>query len=167
MKERRIPRKNYIIYGIIVVVTLTLVFYANEWYKAYKQNELENSYIAEYVKEVNYPEFQNYVLENSDLIVYIGEKNSEKCVSFEKELHKVIKEYNLEDEVIFLNVSDVNNLNVITDTYRISSLNTSLSIPSVAILKNSKFYDILNSNDDNELRSDEIIQLLEEHEYIK
>ena len=59
MKERKIPRKNYIIYGIIVVVTLALVFYANEWYKAYKQHELENSYIASHVKEVNYLEFQN------------------------------------------------------------------------------------------------------------
>lgn len=167
MKGRRIPRKNYIIYGIIVVVTLALVFYANEWYKAYKQNELENSYIADYVKEVNYPEFQNYILENPDLIVYVGEKNSTKCVSFEKIFHDVIKEYNLEDEVIFLNVSDINNIKEITDVYNIKSLNTSLNIPSIAILKNSKFNDILNSNDDNEIRSDEIIQLLEEYEYIK
>lgn len=167
MKERKIPRKNYVIYGIIVVVTLALVFYVNEWYKAYKQHELENSYIAEYVKEVNYNEFKNYVLENTNLIVYIGEKNSEKCVNFEKKLYKVIKEYNLEDDVVFLNVTDINDLTQIFNTYKINTINSALNIPSIAILTNSKFNDLLNSDDNNEIRTDEIVQLLEEHEYIK
>ncbi|MBQ7141334.1 MAG: hypothetical protein IJO32_07530 [Bacilli bacterium] len=167
MKERKIPRKNYIIYGIIVAVTLVLVFYSNEWYKVYKQNELENSYIANYIKEVNYLEFQNYVLENPNLIVYIGEKNSEKCVNFEKKLYKVIKENNLEDEIIFLNVSNVTDLNQILRDYKLTTLNSNLNIPSIAILNNSKFSDILNSDDKNEIRTDEIAQLLVEYEYIK
>jgi len=167
MKEKKIPRKNYIIYGIIVVVTLTLVFYVNEWYKAYKQYELENSYISKYIKEANYLEFQNYTLENPNLIVYIGQKNCRKCVKLEKELYKVIKKYNLEDEVIFLNVTDLEDLNQILNKYKKNNLNASVNIPSIAILDNFMFNDILNSNDENEIRTDEIVQLLMEYEYIK
>ena len=59
MKEKKIPTKNYVIYGIIVVATLIAVFYTNEWYTAYKKSIFENSYISEYVTEINYNEYEN------------------------------------------------------------------------------------------------------------
>ena len=77
MKEKKIPVKNYVIYGVIVVITIVIVMYLNEWYKAYKKSELNESYIAKYVNEVNYDEFSNYVLENPDGIIYIDLAHNE------------------------------------------------------------------------------------------
>ena len=92
MKERKIPTKNYVIYGIIVVVTLFAIFYLNEWYKAYKKAELQNSYISKYVTEVNYNEFENYIQENPNTIIYIGKTNSESSIKIEKDLYKILKD---------------------------------------------------------------------------
>lgn len=165
--ERKIPRKNYIIYSIIVIITISLVMYLNEWYKAYKSNELTNSYISQYINEINYEEFENLTLENTNIIVYVGEKNSEKCIKLEKDLYKIIKKYSLKDETVFLNVTDIDNINKITNKYNIDNLKTNLNVPSIAIIKDSKITDILNSDENNEIKNDLIIQLLEEYEYIK
>ena len=91
--DRKIPKKNYIIYAVIVIATILVVLYLNSWYKAYKQNELDNSYISKYINELNYEEFKNFSIENPNLIVYIGKTNCENCIKVEKELylHPTIK----------------------------------------------------------------------------
>lgn len=165
--ERKIPRKNYIIYAVIVVVTLALVLYLNSWYKAYKQEELENSYIAKYINQVSYEEFKTLSIENPNLIVYIGTTNCEKCVKLEKDLYQIINKNDLKDETIFLNVTDSSNLKDIESEFNKENLNLTYSIPSIAILKDSKITDVLNSDNNNEIKKDLVVQLLEEYEYIK
>ncbi len=165
--ERKIPRKNYIIYGVIVIVTIAVVLYLNSWYKAYKQNELENSYISKYIHEINYEEFKNFSVENPNLIVYVGKTNCEECVKLEKELYKIIDDNELKDNTVFLNVTDLSSITTLEKEFNKEGLDIKFNIPSIAILKNSEFTDILNSSDENNIKSDLIIQLLEEYEYIK
>ena len=165
--DRKIPKKNYIIYGIIVIATILVVLYLNSWYKAYKQNELDNSYISKYINELNYEEFKNFSIENPNLIVYIGKTNCENCIKLEKELYKIIDDNELKDETVFLNVTDLSNLSSIEKDFNESGIKLNDNVPSIAILKNSKFTDILNSDDQNNINNDLIIQLLEEYEYLK
>lgn len=166
-KEKKIPRKNYIIYAAIVAFTIVVVIYATEWYKAYKQNELENSYISKYINEIKYDEFDNYVLENPDKIIYIGKTNCEKCIQFEKNFYKVIKDNELLDQVVFFNIENEDNINKITSKYNVENLSNEVILPSIAILRNSKITDILNSTEENIITDDLIDQLLEEYEYKK
>lgn len=165
--DKKIPKKNYIIYAFIVIITLALVIYATEWYKAYKQSELDNSYITKYVNEINFEEFENYTLENPNNIIYIGKTNCEECLKLEKNLYKIIKKNELVDETVFLNVTNFNDLNKITDKYNIETLKSNINVPSIAILKDSKITDVLVGNEKNIITSDLINQLLEEYEYIK
>ena len=164
--ERKIPKKNYIIYAIIVVVTLALVLYMNEWYKAYKQKQLDESYIAKHINEVNYEEFKYISRENPNLIIYIGKTNCKECIKLEKNLYKIIDKNELKDEMIFLNVTALDNINRLSD-YSREELNLNYNVPSIAILKDSKITDVLNSNENKEITDDLIVQLLEEYEYIK
>jgi len=172
MKERKIPVKNYVIYGVIVVVTLLAVFYLNEWYKAYKISELNNSYIAKHVQELNYDEFNNYVQENPNGIVYIGITDSEECLNFEKKLYQVIKSNDLIEDMVFLNLTEISNQSnylsrVQTDYYN-SGVSTPLTnVPSVAIMRNGKFVDIIISEEDITLEKSNVVNLLERQEYIK
>ena len=166
MKERKIPVKNYVIYSVIVVVTLLVVFYLNEWYKAYNVNELNNSYIAHYVQELNYDEFKNYVQENPNGIVYIGITDCAECLDFEKKLYQVIKSN------VFLNLTSISNQSnyldmVQTDFYNHNISNTLNNIPSVAIMKNGKIVDIIISEKDIVLEKSNVVNLLERQEYIK
>lgn len=169
MEQRKIPTKNYIIYGVIVVISLLFVFYLNEWFKAYKENELANSYIANYVSEVSYQEFENYIQENPNMIVYIGMKDSEECLSVEKKLYKIIEKYDLIEETVFLNVEDNNssNLNSLKQKYYNQSLTTQIdNVPAIAIVTNKKIVDIVVSDKDGNIERGDIIGLLEGQELI-
>lgn len=165
--DRKIPTKNYVIYSIIVIITLALVLYINSWYKAYKQKELDESYIAQYVNKINYEEFKTFAVENPNLVVYIGTTNCDSCLKLEKDLYKVIKQYNLKDETIFLNITNLSKVEELKKDFNLETLKSNYSIPSIAILKDSKIIDVLNSDKSGNIKKDLIIQLLEEHEYIK
>lgn len=169
MKERKIPTKNYVIYGIIVVVTLVTVFYMNEWYKAYKESILENSYISEYVTEINYSEFENYIQENPSTIIYISKTNSEASIKIEKDLYKIIKNNELSDEIVFLNLTGNENvLSDIENKYFSATLSTDLArVPAIAIFDNKKIVDVLVSDEELKISRSDILKLLEGQEYIK
>jgi len=169
MKEKKIPTKNYVIYGIIVVVTLVAVFYMNEWYKAYKESVLENSYISKYVTEINYSEFENYILENPNTIIYISKTNLETSIKIEKDLYKIIKDNELTDEVVFLNLTGNEYiLDEIENKYYNVTLSTDLNrVPAIAIFNNMKIVDILVSDDEEKISRSDILKLLEGQEYIK
>ncbi len=169
MKERKIPTKNYVIYGIIVVVTLVAVFYMNEWYKAYKESILENSYISEYVTEINYSEFENYIQENPSAIIYISKTNSEASIKIEKDLYKIIKANELTDEIVFLNLTDNENvLSDIENKYFSTILSTDLNrVPAIVIFDNMKIVDVLVSDEEEKISRSDILKLLEGQEYIK
>ena len=169
MKEKKIPTKNYVIYGIIVVATLIAVFYTNEWYTAYKKSIFENSYISEYVTEINYNEFENYIQENHSAIIYISKTNSESSIAIEKELYKIIKNYELTDEMVFLNLTGNENvISEIENKYYNSTLLSDLTrIPAIAIVNNMKIVDVLVSDENEQISKSDILKLLEGQEYIK
>ena len=169
MEKRKIPMKNYIIYGFIVIVTLVAVFYTNEWYKAYKISELENSYISKYVTEINYDEFENYILENPNVIIYISKTNSEASINIEKQLYKIIKDNELTDEIVFLNLTGNENVldNIEKKYYKTNLLNNLDRIPAIAVLNDMKIVDILVSDEDYKISKSDILKFLEGHEYIK
>ena len=172
MKKRKIPTKNYIIYSVIVIVTLLAVFYLNEWYKAFKINQLNNSYIANYVQELNYEEFKNYAQENPNSIVYMGITNSEECLTFEKKLYKVIKDNNLLDELVFLNLTDISKQDDYLDRVQTDFYNSVITVkldnvPSVAIMRSGKIVDIIVDEENTVLEKSNIINLLERQEYTK
>lgn len=169
MKEKKIPTKNYVIYGIIVVVTLVAVFYANEWYTEYRKAELENSFISKYVTEINFDEFENYILENPNGIIYMGKTNSEISINLEKDLYKIVKDNGITEEVVFLNLTgNENNLNNIQNKYYIENLSYNLTdLPALAIFRDNKIVDILINNEKEKISKSDIVRLLEVHEYIK
>ncbi|MBE6153585.1 MAG: hypothetical protein E7166_05115 [Firmicutes bacterium] len=169
MEKRKIPMKNYIIYGFIVIVTLVAVFYTNEWYKAYKISELENSYISKYVTEINYDEFENYILENPNVIIYISKTNSEASINIEKQLYKIIKDNELTDEIVFLNLTGNENVldNIEKKYYKTNLLNNLDRIPAIAVFNDMKIVDILVSDEDYKISKSDILKFLEGHEYIK
>lgn len=71
--------------------------------------ELEKSYpeIYDVLDSVTYKNFTQRINEGTDVYVYVGRPSCGDCKGFEPELINAIKEKNLQDQLIYLNVQSI------------------------------------------------------------
>lgn len=107
-KKKDIPKKNYFILGIILIISCILVYYINAWYSLYQYEKRGNSPITTYMEIINYNEVENYIEENSDAIIYISKSNNLKIRKFEEDNEKLFKKLELNYNVLYMDAKDVN-----------------------------------------------------------
>lgn len=99
-----IPKKNYyILLGLIlgtIFLTLSLSYiYIN------KDKTISNFYM--YSNKITSEEFDEYIIENPNLIVYISDKYNLSYEDFEKKFEKKINELNLKDNLVYIDKSSL------------------------------------------------------------
>ena len=104
LPKKKIPTKNYIYLTLIIIITISITYYLYLWLVAYKEIESQ-SILEDYLQVINYSDIDNYVVENNDSFIYIT-NNDNDYGKFENELSSLIKEYNLFDDILYLDVSD-------------------------------------------------------------
>jgi hypothetical protein len=165
--------RNYLFYVLIVLFTIALLIYFRAWYKAYVTHQLTIPVINEYLNEVKYEELNNYIDETPKFGLYMCTSNEEKCRSFEKQFKKLVRKYNLKDQIVYLNLNTFNNGDINYST--LLSQNSGIkalkgndhffeSYPTIAIFNNKELSDsiVVDSN----VTIDDVSQFLEEHEII-
>lgn len=105
---RKIPKKNYLILTVVIVLTVGLVFYARSWYNTSKEYYLSNSVIKDIVSEINEVDINSYTIENPNYILYASSGISNDLKDFEKELKKIITSLDIQSNFIYLNLDNVN-----------------------------------------------------------
>ena len=103
MKEQT---KRVILLVVICVVTLSVLIIALKLHENKENNLLATSDISNYVTEINYDEIENHVIEQPSAIIYVSNSSEEKTIDFEKIFIPVIKEYNLENDIIYININE-------------------------------------------------------------
>ena len=107
-KKIDIPKKNYFILGIILIISCILVYYINAWYSLYQYEKRGNSPITTYMEIINYNEVENYIAENSDAIIYVSKSNNLKIRKFEEDNEKLFKKLELNYNILYMDAKDVN-----------------------------------------------------------
>lgn len=107
-KKKDIPKKNYFILGIILIISCILVYYINAWYSLYQYEKRGNSPITTYMEIINYNEVENYIAENSDAIIYISKSNNLKIRKFEEDNEKLFKKLELNYNILYMDAKDAN-----------------------------------------------------------
>ena len=126
MGKRVIPKKNYyILIGLlvgVVILTFSIVSICN----AIKNNNVNSGYINRYVSEISYKELDTYLLEPaSNTFVYITYTGNENIYKLEKSMKKLINNYELANNFIYVDVTEeMNNKNFM------DSLNTKFNSAS-------------------------------------
>ena len=118
--ERFIPTKNYIITAIIIIGAILLTFYGFEWYKVIKEHKVSTSYlIKEKVisKEITELDEVDSIFSEvpKSYYVYVSYTGNEEIYNMEKDLEKLINEYDLNDKFYFLNVTSIKDDKDLTD----------------------------------------------------
>ena len=103
MKEKT---KKTILLIAICLVTLMVLFIALKLNENMKQELLSTSGMKNYLTEIRYEEIATHVVEQPNTIIYVSNSSDDSLYTFEKEFKTVIKKYNLENEIIYININD-------------------------------------------------------------
>ena len=150
MKEKT---KKTILLIAICLVTLMVLFIALKLNENRKQDLLSTSGMKGYLTEIKYEEIATHVVEQPNTIIYVSNSSDDSLYTFEKGFKTVIKKYNLENEIIYININD----SVIVDPIYQNA-------PELVFYKDGQISDMI---DCTTLKSsDEIINVLKERSVI-
>lgn len=97
-------KRNYIYLLILLIGTVGLTFLLSF---LYKNEDAKLSYSYEKLNRITSDEFEGYMLEQSDVIIYISDKTNLNYNKFEKKLIKRFEKLNLIKNVIYIDKTDM------------------------------------------------------------
>ena len=116
---RKTPKKNYIIVGIISILTIIIVGYFTFWYKETKEYNDNHSIMSGYLLEMGEDEvivnLSNYVLDNPDAVLYISYGNDIEVKEFENEFKKFIHQNDIKQLFIYIDLNRIKDKKFIND----------------------------------------------------
>lgn len=102
MKEQT---KKSILLIVICAVTLLVLFVAIRINQNRKIDILSKSGMKDYLREIKYEEISTHVVEQPNTIIYVSNSSEKESNNFDKIFKKVIKKYNLDNEIIYININ--------------------------------------------------------------
>lgn len=161
--KKEVPLKNYIILGIVFLVTIVAVFYVRDWYNTTKAYYAQNSVMTKTVREIKSEEISNYVLENQRFILYVSSGQNSEIKGFEDDFMKLIQKLDLSDDVLYMNLDDVDEdsfYNLLKDDFASNSkIKNQLiySSASLYLFNDGKITNVLNNVNDYSMKRLETI----------
>lgn len=167
--EKFIPVKNYILAAIIVVVIIGLTWYGFAWYNVLKENKVSTSYlvkekyISNEIADLN--EIGDIFTEAPDsYFVYISYTGDEQVYNMEKSIKDLIKEYNLSEQIYYLNVTSIkdeeNYLDKINETLNLTDRKV-VKVPSILYFYEGKLVEMTDTKSDGLMTKSDFQKLIE------
>ena len=149
---RKIPIKNYIILGVVIVITMFILYYFYMWVDVYKESKVNIPIMDKYMTVINYNELDNYIVENPDTIVYVSVLENDEIREFEKKFKNKYKNNLIYNDVLYMNVTDdINNKtikNEMISKYFINGLDIT-DVPCVLVFKDGLLKSIYSIKDND------------------
>lgn len=109
---RTIPIKNYLLALLVLIGGIALIVYIFEWYQVKETEKYMESYLLKSktinnsIDDIN---LYSQVIQEAptDYFIVIGYKNDEEEYLFEKKLKKIIDDYELNDLVFYIDITDL------------------------------------------------------------
>ena len=165
---KKIPPKNYLVLGTIVILTLLMCIYAFAWYKQYNDQKVTSPVITSTIRQVEYNDLNTVLKERDVLIVYMCTTSETVCRNFEKKFSNYVKDNNLTEEIIYLNLGyntdETGLLNKVYEKYKSDRLVKKVhKYPTILIFNQGKIVDIL-STKNKKLTIKQVDEFLEGYE---
>ena len=149
---RKIPTKNYVILGVVIVVTLFILYYFYMWVDVYKESKINIPIMDKYMTVINYNELDNYIVENPDTIVYVSVLENEIIREFEKKFKNKYKGNEIKKELLYMNImNEINDKDVrneMISKYSVNNLNIT-DFPCVLVFKDGLLKSIYSISDND------------------
>ncbi len=161
-KIKKITIKNYLILALIFLGTICLTIYFCRCYSVYNEKMKEVPVIRGVISEITSEELEHYVNDNPNCIVYMCIASDMKCRNFEQDFIKLIKKKNLQEEIVYLNLSNVDQekfTGAFNDKYKYS-VQLTTNYPAIVTFEENKVSNII-QEDDGELSITKAKQFIE------
>ena len=143
-------KSNYIKLGIIIISTVVVTIVSANLYRNYENSKVNKSYISKYVSSIGCNELSNAMIEmKSNTFLYVSYTGNNNIYDLEKGLKRLLKEYDLEDEFIFVDCSkEVDEDNHIKSLKELITVgNKELTLPAIIYFKDGIPSDYIDSNE--------------------
>lgn len=116
---KKIDNKNYVILVVLLAGTIFLTLLLSTLYNA---RDSFVSKIYQTSNKITVSEFDQFMIENSDSIIYISDKYDLSHGTIEEKLQKELNEFNLTEKFVFLDKSEIDNkfIKKLKDKYSIN-----------------------------------------------
>ena len=152
-KLKKTKAKNYFILVLIFVLGVGITLYLSRLYHVYDEYQKETPVIRGVISEITSEELEHYLLENPTCVLYMCTSSDMTCRNFEKDFKKLIKKDNLQDDIVYLNLSDVKEdefINKFNDTYKYRDKLTA-NYPALVLFEDGEVRSILQGKKDEKL----------------
>ena len=159
--------KNYIILIVIFILCWGLTLYLCEWYKVYNDYEKQTPVIRGTLSEITYEDLDHYVVDVPSVIVYICTSYDDNCRNFEKNFKKYVKKNDLNDSIVYLNITNIDRQQFINDFNNKYNYKGKLTgnYPAFVSFKDGKINSVLQATDNKNLSLSKVDSFLDLNNY--
>jgi len=148
-KIRTIPKKNYFVLGVVIILSLLIIYYLYMWYEAYLDNKLNIPILDKYMEVINYNELDNYLLENANAIVYVSMLENEEIRDFEKKFKILFKTHALDRDILYMDITnEISNINLGNGNSYFSS-SIIKNMPIIMVFDNGELMNVYDIKENN------------------
>ena len=135
---RQIPLKNFIILSLIYLLVILFSLGLRNWYL---KNYVNNSHINEVISEIKIEEFESYIQENPDIIIYFSNSKNVDLNLEQKMINYIIKK-NLTNNIVYVDTYSIEKewFKKINNNYVIDSVNIQIvpNTDNIVLVKSGK-----------------------------
>lgn len=163
---REIPLKNYIILGLVILLTLGLVYYFYLWYITYEESKLNETIMDRYLEVINYNELNDYIVENRNAMIYTSVLEDNNIRKFEIKFKNIVVKNALKDKILYMDMTDIFKDKIkyteLRNSYQVNNYNIT-NVPCILVFKDAKLVDIY-SIKDNDYNTDNVLNYIIDNE---
>lgn len=164
--RREIPLKNYLILGLVILLTLGLIYYFYLWYITYEESKLNETIMDRYLEVINYNELNDYIVENRNAMIYTSILEDNDIRKFEIKFKNIVVKNALKDKILYMDMTDIFKDKIkyteLRNSYQINNYNIT-NVPCILVFKDAKLVDIY-SIKDNDYNTNNILNYITENE---
>lgn len=165
-KENNKLLKNYFVLICLFTICILFVLYLCKVYVITQEEKRKIPVIGNTLSQIYTDDLDHYVMDNPMAIIYMCQANDETCRIFERDFKKLINKYHYENQIIYLNLTDVNLeafLVKFNNTYNYK-VQLNGKYPAFVLFEDGKIKSILQSNSKSTLTVSKVRQFLELNE---
>lgn len=98
---------NYILLIIVFALCIGFVLYLCSLYRVYDQYQKETPVIRGSIQEIVPDDLDHFILDNPMTVLYVCTSYDDSCRTFEKDFKKYLSKREWNNEIIYLNLSNV------------------------------------------------------------